>query len=139
MNTLLTFKWSISRGRDTYGYNICTVRDTQREKSFRCNGGGYDMQGTSFGNWLQDTYQEKLVAIKNKAHSIVDDNGYHDQKDGTLYGMTYRARDNSVFLDGACGLSSMQRIAQAIGLSYESIYSRRGHLEAIYITEPEQD
>lgn len=97
------------------------------------------MQGTSFGNWLQDTYQVRLLEIKAKAHSISDDNGYRDQEGGTLYGMIYRTGNESVVLDGACGLSSMMNIAKAIGLECESIYSKRGHLEGIFIGDSREE
>jgi len=135
MNTFLSCKWTVSRGRDTYGYNICTIRDTRRETRHACNGGGYDMQGTSFGNWLQDTYQARLVAIKTRAHSVVDTDGYHDQPGADLYGLSYHIKGNRCFTDGACGLSSMLKIAEAIGLKAECIYSRKGDLEGIYIID----
>lgn len=134
MNTFLTIKWTTSRGRDTYGYNICTVRDTKRGTRHACNGGGYDMQGTSFGNWLQDTYPERLLEIKSKAHSI-SDGSYRQQEGGTLYGMVYRTGNETIMLDGACGLSSMMNVAKAIGLECESVYNRKGHLEGIYISD----
>lgn len=134
MNTYLEIKWTVSRGRDTYGYNICTIKDTRRDTRHRCNGGGYDMQGTSFGNWLEDTYQARLIEIKDKAHSISDENGWHDQEGGSLYGMVYRTGNNTVMLDGACGLSSMMKIAEAIGLKLESVYSRSG-LKGIYVED----
>lgn len=139
MNTYLNFKWSISRGRDTYGYNICTVKDVQRGTSYRCNGGGYDMQGTSFGEWLQETYQARLVEIKARAKSITDENGYHDQEGGNLYGFIYRAKDGKAWLDGGCGLSSMLNIAHAIGLEVQAVYSRKGGLEGMFIRDTKDE
>ena len=46
---VLTFKWTVSRGRDSYGYNIVTLR-VDGDKVSSCNGGGYDMKGTCLGN-----------------------------------------------------------------------------------------
>lgn len=138
MNTFLTFKWSTSRGRDTYGYNICTVRDTKRGTRFSCNGGGYDMQGTSFGNWLQETYPKRLLEIAARSHSVSDQDGYHDGG-GDLYGMVYIVGNDSISLDGACGLSSMLNIAKAIGLEVESVYSRKGHLEGVFVTDTKDE
>lgn len=59
----LEFKWTVSRGRDTYGYNICTLY-VDGERVARCNGGGYDMEGTVFGNFLARNYADRLRALK---------------------------------------------------------------------------
>lgn len=60
---VLEFKWTVSRGRDTYGYNICTLRvDGQKVSS--CNGGGYDMKGTSLGNWAERAFSAELLKLK---------------------------------------------------------------------------
>lgn len=45
---VLQFKWTISRGRDTYGYNICSLY-VDGKKVSGCSGGGYDMMGTCLG------------------------------------------------------------------------------------------
>lgn len=37
----LYIKWGTSRGRDTYGYTTCTLRENGT-KLAACNGGGYD-------------------------------------------------------------------------------------------------
>ncbi len=39
--TYLAVRWSTSRGRDTYGYNICSVTDQATSKRYSCKGGGY--------------------------------------------------------------------------------------------------
>lgn len=58
----LEFKWSVSRGRDTYGYNICTLY-ADGERVARCNGGGYDMQGTVLGHFLARHFAERLLRL----------------------------------------------------------------------------
>lgn len=58
----LRMSWSVSRGRDTYGYNICKLTDGNTGKQYRCMGGGYDMQGTVFGDWLEANYPDRLAA-----------------------------------------------------------------------------
>jgi hypothetical protein len=58
----LEFRWTVSRGRDTYGYNICSLYVDGR-KAASCNGGGYDMQGTSLGNWIARNYADRLLAL----------------------------------------------------------------------------
>ena len=49
----LTEKWTLSRGRYTEGYNICTIKDTRGTAKGQCNGGGYDMAGTSLAKALE--------------------------------------------------------------------------------------
>ena len=106
----LTISWAVSKGVNTYGYNICRLDDRNNGKRFRCMGGGYDMIGTVFGDWLQHYYQSELLKIKESG----------------FYGMTYRADKNQVSLDGACGIESMLRIAEAIGLEVERDYIAKG-------------
>ena len=108
--THLKLSWSVSRGRDTYGYNICRLDDGSTGKRYKCNGGGYDMAGTVFGEWLADVYQAELKAAGNVVTDMYGARNYLD----------------SVQLDGACGLESMLRIAEAIGLEVEREYVKKG-------------
>ncbi len=55
----LEFKWTVSRGRDSYGYNICTLRADGAYVA-RCNGGGYDMEGTCLGNYIASAFADRL-------------------------------------------------------------------------------
>lgn len=151
MKTLhLTF--GTSRGRDTYGYAIVTLTDSDTGKKFRCNGGGYDMVGTVFGEWLQNTYQESLMAISNRCQVEYDFSEsprkrVENTADNTLYGMArlinlkgegkkYFGADR-IALDGACGINSMIRIAEAIGLKvrYMPTKGRKRYSEGFYVTE----
>lgn len=49
---IVRFSIGTSRAEATYGYNIVTCY-VDREKVGRCNGGGYDMQGTALAPWLE--------------------------------------------------------------------------------------
>lgn len=109
--THLSLSWSVSKGRDTEGYNICRLDDGNTGKRYKCMGGGYDMIGTVFGDWLKDVYQAELQA--NRA--VVTG----------MYGARSR-EDGSVSLDGACGLECMLDIAKAIGLEVEREYVKKG-------------
>lgn len=61
----LDFRWGTSRGRDSYGYNICTLyADGARVAS--CNGGGYDMTGTSLGDYIAKRFADRLLKLKPK-------------------------------------------------------------------------
>ena len=122
----LVLSWSVSKGRATYGYNICRLDDRNNGKRFLCMGGGYDMIGTVFGEWLQENYQEKLQEIKARSHYITDENGTgSNPRSDSLYGMRWKT-DNTISLDGACGIESMTRIAEAIGLEVERDYIKKG-------------
>lgn len=142
----LAIKWTVSRGRDTYGYNIVTLTDQDSGKRYSCNGGGYDMTGTVFGQWLMDTHRAELLSIAGRAYDlrVIADpdkaSGVIENRDG-LYGMrsysyTYDSDLDYVHLDGACGLSSMERIAEAIGLTIKHTYDRKGQTTGFIVTTP---
>lgn len=125
----LHFKWTVSKGRETFGYNIVTLY-VDGDKVASCNGGGYDMEGTVFAEWLQNAFQKELMNIANEANTkylITKDDKHNRLSDnGTYYGMSYysyedKPKKNKVILDGACGMSSMERIAEAIGLKTKHI------------------
>lgn len=120
--TLLTFKHGVSKGVNTYGYNIITLY-ANGEKVASTNGGGYDMRGTVLGRYIKDNYLERLKTLKGNTGSLDDGTGF--------YGLTFYSKDNvnhksyregdNVYLDGACGENCMMRIANAIGLELTSI------------------
>ena len=140
----LSLSWSVSRGRDTYGYNICRLDDRNNGQRFKCMGGGYDMIGTVFGQWLETYYQAELLTLKERAnYSRFIDGGYTPaNRDDSLYGMAYLEEENRISLDGACGLECMIRIAEAIGLEVDRDYiatgSRRGETIGWFIQKKEQ-
>ena len=138
--THLKLSWSVSRGAETYGYNICRLDSDLRR--YRCMGGGYDMVGTVLGNWLQEEYQERLQAFAKGQKQ--EDAGYAVRGYKRLpefSGLTITP-NGSVNLDGACGTESMLRIAEAIGLDVEREYKRqgrnRGETLGWYVSEKEQ-
>lgn len=60
----LTIRWGTSRGRDSYGYTTCSLRNHRGQRVAACNGGGYDMRGTVVGNWIAATFPKELCALK---------------------------------------------------------------------------
>ena len=140
----LQISWGVSRGRATYGYNICRLNDSVTRARYRCKGGGYDMIGTVFGEWLQNTYQEKLLALVKELMKDPDnfsDCGYSVSgyiKFKGLYGMTYNTNTDIVSLDGACGIESMRYIAEAIGAEVQWVGSRKGSTQAYMVGFIEQ-
>lgn len=122
----LSLSWSTSRGRDTYGYNICRLdvqQGTESPTRYRCNGGGYDMVGTVVGKWIQDNFQERL------ANCPCEYNFERFPKLRTLYGLHKSPQDDGSIhcsIDGACGIESVMRIANAIGLEFQRTSNRKG-------------
>jgi len=103
-NFYLEFRWTVSRGRNTYGYNICSMYIDGKKVS-SCNGGGYDMKGTCFGDWIEKTYQEQLKTLNPKEY----------------YGMRVYDDSEKIYCDGACGFSSMKEIVNGLGLKLDII------------------
>ena len=73
MDYRLHFRWTISRARDTYGYNVCTLL-VDDIKVAACNGGGYDMQGTCLGNWLAEAFADRLRKMAKPFYGLT----WHD-------------------------------------------------------------
>jgi hypothetical protein len=73
----LEFKWTVSRARDSYGYNVCTLY-VDGEKVSRCNGGGYDMHGTCLGNWAAQQFKQELINNKIEHYGLTYHNPNYD-------------------------------------------------------------
>lgn len=136
----LTLSWAVSRGQDTYGYTICRLDDRETGRRYRTCGGGYDMVGTVLAKWLTDVHQDKLQTIKGRSHYISDaDNRFAvNPRTDSLYGMHWGV-DDSVSIDGACGVDCVLAIARAIGLDMQRDYiargSRRGETIGWFVSE----
>ncbi len=152
----LTFKWTVSRGRDTYGYNICSLW-VDGNKVSSCNGGGYDMKGTAFGNWVEEAWQDELrvkigpyadsfveADIKGKYIGRFDDPGHGPRgwieapSSERFYGATSYCAYNGtawnvvkVHLDGACGFESILSIVEALGYGLQYVAEAKGHTSYI--------
>lgn len=116
--TLIRIKWGTSRGRNTYGYTICTLY-ANGKKEISTNGGGYDMQGTVLARYIVRYYLPRLLTLTGNHGSEYDGTGFYGLmfygRDGSR-SKVYRGEADAVSLDGACGWSSMIQIAEAIGL-----------------------
>lgn len=69
-------------------------------------GYGYDKQGTALGEAIGLLFGPELLTLTPRRSEGVE------VKNG-LYGLTHR--DGKAFLDGACGLSSMLKVLEALG------------------------
>lgn len=136
-STQLNISWSVSRGQYTNGYNICRLDDVRTGKRYRTCGGNYDMIGTVLGEWIEDRYQDELRALVSTL-PLEDCNyatkGYKQTKD--LYGLTINP-DGRVSLSGSCGVNSMQRIGEALGLKFQWLGNRKGHTTGYFVSKEE--
>jgi hypothetical protein len=127
MRYSLQFKYSTSRARDTYGYNLVTLYVDGVKVAREC-GGGYDMQGAALGQWVQNAFQSELIAMSDRAHAEYPRvNGEHtgknrhysrEERPALMYGMaliTDNGNPLEVTIDGACGWSSVRAILDALG------------------------
>jgi hypothetical protein len=167
----LEFKWTVSRGRNTYGYNVCSLY-VDGTKVSSCNGGGYDMKATALGNWFARRFEgqlRKMVIPMSRRNGVQVQEyyglTYHDPNFdpgkapitedtcfGAKKGMTVEEAENAgvslgldryqafylassrvpterhtvPLIDGACGLSSVERIMEATGLKLENTYDWKG-------------
>lgn len=132
----LIVTYGTSKARDTYGYTVVTLRECGQVKA-RCNGGGYDMRGTVFAEWLEKEYQERLQkSLRLKTYYINRKGKPFEQRKGrdNFYGSTLNADSGVITLDGGCGTESIRRIAEAIGLQVRFIDAGKRH-EIITITD----
>ena len=134
----LNFKWTVSKGRDTYGYNICTLRDMGGNKIASTYGGGYDMQGAVLGNFINSYFSnelKKLTADRGGTFARFKHNA-------GFYGLTHynpkakswsrrylkRAKEHTrSYVDGACGFDCMRRILAKIGFKMNFVQERKNH------------
>lgn len=148
MVIVLDIKWSVSRGRDTYGYSICSLWRGGR-KLATCNGGGYDMTGTVVAEWFCREFQAKVWELRSRASTARyrrDIGGLVDHPEvltsllaDRLTGLEViytnsNCIEGKAFIDGACGLRSVQRLIEACGFNVEEVYNRRGTLTGLILT-----
>ncbi len=121
MNTFnLHFKWTVSKGVGTYGYNICSLL-VDGVKRGQCNGGGYDMQGSSFAQWIEVEFQTELQSLFSNEiiETKANDLPFNHIKTDRFHGVRVYKSKKGVYqigLNGACGFSSIERIAESIGI-----------------------
>lgn len=119
----LQIKYSISKAKDTYGYNVITLVD-EKGKKFKTCGGGYDMIGTVVGEWLFANYKDKLIEM------LIPYPQGEQLTDNDNYGWFLAKSTNQYYIDGACGIDCMIKLARKIGLKINRLHSnsdRRGY------------
>lgn len=142
-NYALETKWTVSRARDTAGYNVCKLYVDGKNVA-GCNGGGYDMVGTVIGIWIEQ-FQDRLRKLDQEFYGLTFHDPTYDsgkaviegksiaqrEKDGDSLGLEryqefYRAsskvptKNHTVgMIDGGCGQECMTRLGHANGLEFE--------------------
>ena len=161
MTSTLEFKWTVSRARDTYGYNVMTLY-VDGEKTARCNGGGYDMKGTVLGSFIAHTFRDELLKLNTEFYGLTFHDPDYDPGQRVIEGGTIEKREEAgkslgleryqsfyaessktptpkhiiPSIDGACGFSSVERILKAIGYCLEYVPTR-GKTEAYTLEKKE--
>ena len=152
VNVGLAFRWTTSRAADSYGYNICGLMIDGRKVATTC-GGGYDMQGTVLGEYINKAFPAQLRALAADRIALAEAAGtarYYDggnnakiETDGHtlyLYGVTvWKAEGENmpveVKCDGGTGLNQMTNVLKAFGLKLTSVVrDRRGNTTAYHLT-----
>ena len=158
MREVLKFKWTISRARDSYGYNICSL-NVNSEKVSSCNGGGYDMKGTALGNWMATRFKDELLKLDKEFYGLTFHDPDYEPGKQIIDGETVEEREKAgksigleryqafhgasskiptdkhiiPLMDGACGMSSMERILKAVGYCLQFV--DEGKNQSIYILQ----
>ena len=60
---ILRLTYGTSRARDTEGWQLVTLTDGTTGKRYRAMGGGYDLAGTVFSDWLEAAHADALARI----------------------------------------------------------------------------
>ena len=119
-NYKLVFKWTVSKGRNSYGYNICTLF-VDGKKHNACNGGGYDLQGTCLGNWIAREFEKELLKLEiplnwrngekiQEYYGLTFHNPNFDPGKAEIDGMTVEEREEKNL---SCGLERYQAFYRA--------------------------
>jgi len=126
---LITITFGTSRGRDTWGYTIVTLRqqgargqymEPYPPRRYSCNGGGYDMKGTVLGQFLADFFREGLKKLSSEEFYGLF--FWSKSAPGKPYKKHIRYHDgDDIIADGACGWSCMRDILNALGFEIRQV------------------
>ena len=146
----LKFKWTVSKAVNTYGYNICSLF-VNGQKVSSCNGGNYDMQGTCLGEWIEREFKDELLQLKENFYGVTFHNPNWQpskeiikrEEEGKSLGLEryqdfYKQscklpteKHTIPVIDGACGVTSVEKILKAVGYQNSCIDYDSG----IYLVE----
>ena len=118
----LNFNWTTSRARDSYGWNICTLKGFKGDKIASTCGGGYDMKGTVLGEMINKYFTHELKKLIANSGSMDTPRGFYGLSHYNPNAKTSKRRflkratsKTRTYVDGGCGFDSMRRILKKIG------------------------
>ena len=104
----------------TFKYGECRVhvRDCRNEPvpGVKCTGGGYDMTGTCLGKFIEREFGEHLLRLDASKYYGVS---HYNTK--TRRYQRKPSKHTITYIDGACGMNSMQTILKRIGFKMRYI------------------
>lgn len=113
------FKYGVSKGQDSYGYNIVSLY-VDGVKVAMSIGSGFDQHGSCLGNWLTNTYNIRLIKLPANYGSTDNKKGFYGlvHSENKTYKRLHKSKTSQTktYCDGACGQSSMFAIMHAIGI-----------------------
>jgi len=112
----LYFKWTTSKAKDSYGYNVCTLKDTRDNKISKTIGGGYDMKGTALGYMINEYLQDEIQKINTKKYY-----GLTHYNSKTKKRQDRASKHTKSYVDGGCGFNTMVDILNKIGFNVKFI------------------
>ena len=115
----LVFKWTTSKARATRGWNVCTLNDNRGNKISSTCGGGYDMKGTAFGQFIAHYFGEELKRLSANYGSF-DKGGFYGLRhynNKTRKSQKRASKHTRTSIDGGCGFNCMLTILEKIGFS----------------------
>lgn len=116
----LSLTWSISKARDSYGYNRLTLRDAHTGSKHVTCGGGYCMTSAVLAMWADENLQDRLATITPDQAVDLRLYGFY-AKGLSMHGRPALARAH---IDQGIGVSSVQNVLKAIGIEVEEVYDR---------------
>ena len=151
---LLEIKWTVSRAKLTQGFNICTLF-VDGDKKAACNGGNYNMVGTSLGMWVEKEFKEELLKLTepHSGLSFVDPTYYpgteiiegqtieQREQEHKSFGLErYQAYHGATSktptekhiipkIDGGCGKEAVEAILTGIGYKLTYVKERNYTVE----------
>ena len=123
---IVEIRCTVSRGRETYGYNIISLY-LNGVKESSCMHGGYDMAGTCLGMYMKDTYADDLQKVNCK-----DLYGFQHINTKTHRPQRRGSKNSYVSLDGGCGWNCMTEVLGRLGWGLR--YSGEAKNRTMYYT-----
>jgi hypothetical protein len=136
MNIKIT--WSISKAKDTYGYNRLTALDLETKKKYVAIGGGYDMLGTVIGDLVADKLQSH-ISMLTPYYIITNNYGLEKTNSrNAFYGLTFNQLTGKAIIENGCGMANVTKIIEACGYQLTGFYAKSKKESYLVLTQQQQ-